>query len=330
MRRIIKKSALFLLLVGLAHTALSSLLDLRFSDVEWIAQRLSGTLDIVYMGDSVLDAVYNSDKDRSTLDRMLSRNLPRRRVKRLNSPALNPDMFEVICEYMSYKGVKPRTAVVPINLRCFSPSWQKRFAYQFSEEKRLLSNPFLYRFLIKPLKIFKYNKDFIDQQELESTPVFDGDRQIGTVATLVNQMWYTEKLKQQNKNFQIPVELKRNSIAFQYLFTMDENHSRLQSLIDTALKLREMEINAVFYLTPINFELAVDYYDQSARSRIEANAELIKRVMSEHGVEVLDYTFTLGRDKFEATRFFPNEHLQDKGRMFLAEQLARIILDKGF
>jgi hypothetical protein len=330
MHRIVKKIALFLLVVGLLHTSLSLYLELRFSDVHWISRRLSGTLDIVYLGDSVLDAVFDDDSDRSTLDRMLANQLLLRQVTQLSLPAHNPDMFEVICDYMSYRDIKPRTAVVPVNMRSFSPSWEKRFSYQFSEEKRLLSNPFLYRLLIKPLKIFKYNKDFIERDVLESTPVFDGDREIGTVALLLSQMWYVEDVRKQYPGLQITEKLKRNSIAFQYLYTMDENNSRLQSLVDTALKLREMEINAVFYLTPINYEFAVDYYDQSARGRIEANAELVKRVMAKHGFEVLDYTFSLGRDKFGDIRLFPNEHLREQGRLFLAEQLAGYILDKGY
>lgn len=318
MSKIIQKSLLFIVAAGLIHLGVSCILGLRFSSLEDLADLLKGKADIIYLGDSVLLQADADDRNKAAISDYLGELLPECRIKLIAGRAFHPGVYEAICSYILASGERPRTIIIPINLRSFSPSWDKRHIYQLNDEIRLLSNPCLYHFWFKPLEIFKARLD-ASRDELESSNVFDDRRLIGTVASILKEM--------NDHPADAPDSLKRKSIAFLYLYRLDDSHRKVRSLINIVSMLHKSGVQSILYVTPLDYRLCASYYGDDFRPRVEKNIEVIKSSLKSQDIAVLDLAFSL-ESEFFSHSYYPNEHLKESGRRLVAEKLAEVIHKK--
>ena len=106
---------------------------------------------------------------------------------------------------------------------------------------------------------------------------------------------------------------------------MDKNHEQfklLNNIIDLA---GETGIKLYIYLTPINFEEGARYVGPDFIKQTTTNAEVVCSVIKEKNLSCLNLAFSLNSGYF-ASPIYPNEHLDEKGRKFIAEQINKFYL----
>lgn len=142
--------------------------------------------DIIYFGDSTINWAAKSDVNEEDVG-LLQRLLPQSRVAKITHASYQMDVYKAYAEYIVRKGYHPKVVIIPINLRSFSPEWDKQPLWQFEKEKLTLAmkDTFWMRFY-KPLGVFKYFEPRMTRFEYEQTKVFDGDTWIGRVRDFDN------------------------------------------------------------------------------------------------------------------------------------------------
>jgi hypothetical protein len=111
-------------------------LDSRpFPERDRLDQALAAKVDIVYLGDSVLESVSGKDSDRRDIARMLDDLLNTRAIALVQHAGYEMDVYESFAEYLAKQPVRPRVLVVPVNLRSFSTQWP----YSFERERLRLA-----------------------------------------------------------------------------------------------------------------------------------------------------------------------------------------------
>ncbi|MFH1894656.1 MAG: hypothetical protein ABH813_02040 [Patescibacteria group bacterium] len=270
--------------------------------------------DIIYLGDSAVSHYSPKDLNKRAIPQMLQEILPEHSIVSVDNAAWKADIFLEVCKYIIKQKYYPKIIIIPINMRSFSPSWDKRPGYQFEEKKAILKNKLSFMFF-KTIEVFDKSDKFneITQDEFDNTEVFNGEEAAGKVKDFESHEFrhYSE-------------ENMKNTILYYYMFSLKKENRLMQFLLETAKILRENNIKPVFYITPIDYETGSRYFPGEFSERLKSNTETIKSVFSENHFEVLDFSKDLETDFF-AWEKYPNEHLNEKGRKYVAEKIAEII-----
>ena len=315
MKKFFTKLAIFLL-ITLVFQILFLIIHIRsFHQLTVLEKAQKEKVDIVYFGDSSDTNYSNEDLDKRSISQMLKETLTNYSMVSISHPAYEADIFLEFCKYMVKQKYYPKVVIIPINMRSFSPSWDRNPGWQFEKEKTILENKLLFMFF-KTIEAFdKNNKRFneITQSEFENTEVFSGEKAVGIVKDFEKHEFrhYSE-------------ENMKNSILYFYMFSLKNDHRKLKSLAEMAKILLENNIRPVFYITPIDYETGERYFPGEFSERLKNNVETIKSVLEENNFGVLDLSMDL-KTNFFAWERYPNEHLNEKGRKYVTERIEEMI-----
>jgi hypothetical protein len=280
--------------------------DTNFENIQRLNTYMTRPLDVLYFGDSTVWYCPETDTDKRSIDRMLRSMIPHLKLGCITNAAYQADVYAAYCQYIvsQEKKHKPRLIVIPINMRSFSPQWDRKPQYQFEKKKIILSGGLKHAFY-RPLRIFKYKFNTITDEQYWDIPVFKGRQQIGTI-------------KQMRGN--------KEQLILRYMYPLTVEHRKVKSLIKIAQLLFSHKIKAVFYITPLDYETGENYLPGEFKQQVQQNVRLIQSILKENHQQLLDLSMDLSENHFAwKAKAAPNEHLNQDGRKYVARQLARQI-----
>ncbi len=271
---------------------------------------------IIYFGDSVIKYAGSDDKDKSSVVEMLSKINPAYTIGDISHGGYYLKIDEAVFKYILKSPNKPEAVILPINLHSFSPG-VKGPGYQFEKEIFYLKMPRLVTYFYKPLAILKaININTVKYSEYSQTPVYYGKEKIGVAGDFDNPSVYSPD-----------TESVRKLYVFTFMQSLDKGHEQLKMLNDIIDLAGKAKVKLYVYLTPINFEEGTKYVGSDFIKQTTANAEVICLVLKEKNLPCLNLAFSLNSNNF-ASPIYPNEHVNEKGRKFIAEQITKFFLDK--
>ena len=315
-RTFLFKLVLLVTLIGIGHLLMTLVMPINVvPEISQLDALLAGNADVIFFGDSTITSVAPSDQNKDFISTMLQNKQPNRLIGRISHPAYNMDLYVEYAHYLANQESPPQTVIIPINLRSFSPEWDMRPGYQFEQEKRFLrhNNNLFIKAVDGPLSIFHWYEPEVINQVYENTAVFDGDQQVGIVKDF-EQILSEEPTRENILNI----------LIYNYLYALDSKHRKLQSLIELVDVYRANDIDVIFYITPLDYETGEQYLEERYHEQVDQNIALITSLLADKDVELLDLSFSL-TPEFFAWYEYPNEHLNENGRNFVAEQLSQAL-----
>jgi hypothetical protein len=281
---------------------------------EYLTQRYP----IIYFGDSTIRATAPEDVDLSSIVDMISK-ISGLKIGDLSSPAYHPGIFEALVRYIGDADAKPDALIVPVNLRSFSPEWDMQPSYQFEKEIFLLTHGRWLTYFSKPLSVFRaLSNDSVSTEMYHQTPVFRGDEKVGTVGEFLDEA----------KLAVTSFEHIRDMYVLDYMYTVKTDHRKMVSLKHIAEIAQQSGIKLFVYITPIDYQGGIRYVGDDFIPQIKKNTETICNMFREFDIECLDLSHSLDSSYF-SHEAYPNEHLNEKGRHFVAEKVAAELTDFG-
>lgn len=310
---------LILILITLVFQVLFLMVKIHsFEQLAILEKAKKENVDVIYFGDSSASNYGLDDSDKRPLPQMLKEILTGHTMASIDSAAYAAEVFLEFSKHMINEKYYPEFVVIPVNMRSFSPSWDKNPGYQFEDQKAILKSKLLFMFLKTTEAFDKKSKlNEITQEEFENTEVFNGEEVVGTAKEFEGHEFrhYSE-------------ENMKNSILYFYMFSLKEDNDKLGSLSEIARILLENNIKPIFYITPVDYETGERYFPGEFSERLKNNVETIKSVLKENDINALDLSMDLKPDFFAWERY-PNEHLNEKGRKYVAEKIAEEINNYG-
>ena len=203
--------------------------------------------------------------------------------------------------------------MIPINLRSFSPEWDRKPAYQFEATKRQI------RHAERPLQqaldpllrtLHLLDEQAVTQTEYKTTPVYCGTEQVGLVRDFDNPSY-----------LEVTPERTRNKMIFHYMYPLGVDHPKLVALREIVALADDYDLNIVFYVSPVDVETGERLLPGRFREQVAANVDTIREAVGTHQPALIDMSDALPSTAF-SWHDYPNEHLRDTGRRFVAERLA--------
>ncbi len=266
---------------------------------------------VLYVGDSVLFDVAAEDTDKRPLARIVKRKTAPISLEWAAMLGLHAEMFEICIDYWLREGLRPELIVIPITLRSFAPIWRYAPGLQFADDRLVfaMDRPIL-RWLLRPAQIWQAHARWqTSDRDFRRTHVATPDLSTATIASRFGER-LTEPYDQSGW------------AAADYLTMIDREHPRLEALV--RIQERDDRPPVLFYLTPTDVESGRSLLGPVFDLRVRANVATLVGTLRSAGGDVIDWSELLSRHSFSESRVI-NEHLNDSGRMILAEEIAAAI-----
>lgn len=274
--------------------------------------------DVLIMGDSVMDYVAAEDTDHERLSHKIRVGLRGCTAVNLARSAHHAEIFEAVVSFVTANpSTRPKLVIVPLNLRSFSNSWIRHPAYRFEELRRMLSwDSTAYALAHRPLSVFRwYQGAEGSQEEYDRSPAYEGERVIATLGEM-NRLLERDDGSPEARARQLDA-----AFVLRYAQRITPADDRFEAVIRLARVLRERQVPALFYLTPVDHETAVRYAGPAVGGHIAWNARLLVDALAREGYAVRDWSRLLDASAF-SWKLFPNEHLNETGRQRLGDVAA--------
>jgi hypothetical protein len=300
------KTLLFFVIIALLQMIIGPRITGDFKQLRQLKKYLKKPTDVLVFGDSSNWYTAKKDTDKRSISRMLRDRLPGCTVRCITHAAYHPEVYAAFCQYIVRQKNLPHIIIIPINLRAFSPEWDKEPHYQFEKEKIILKGRLRIAFY-QPLRVLKYKFNTISRKEYFNTPVFNGNKEIG-------------KIKQMHSI--------KNQFILKYMYPLTPGHRKINALVNIAHLLSRHDMNAVFYFTPIDYRTGERHLPGQSIKQLKENITLIDSLLNDtgHGCHLLNLSLDLKSRYFAwQTTGSINEHLNQEGRQYVAKKLAETL-----
>ncbi|MCB0081790.1 MAG: hypothetical protein KDE47_12705, partial [Caldilineaceae bacterium] len=165
-------------------------------------RHLENKVDILYFGDSTVWY----PRGVQTTPQMLQEYLPEHTVGEVSHAAYNLDLYlhyvQALVRYTASHDYRPALVIIPLNMHSFSPEWDQRPEYQFTEEKRILDYGIpLSRLFGRPWNIFGGYDSPITNEEFLNTAVYSDTLVAGKVAEFEQALGNARLEEKENTRF---------------------------------------------------------------------------------------------------------------------------------
>ncbi|MBN1581574.1 MAG: hypothetical protein JXA89_12795 [Anaerolineae bacterium] len=285
---------------------------------------LTQGIDLLYFGDSTLVLPAGE----VTTGEILQELLPNRQIGQTAHTAYGLDLFQSLVAYTDRRGAWPRTLVLPVNMRSFSPEWDMRPAYQFEKETKILAMGLPWaRFFFRPFNVFGLFQPSISQDQFLNAPVYDGDVFVGRVKDFESES-VVEGLRGDIGNIYREVKLEDEEkaqavLTYHYMANLKPDHRKLDAMIKLSGLAAQNGVEVILYISPINETQGERFLGRAFSERLAENIQVVRsrlEAASLENVTLLNLAFDL-----EAYDFVDMEHLTETGKEYVAEQLALAI-----
>jgi hypothetical protein len=314
-RRLLWKASALMSTVLALQVAIVAALPVA-AELQEVRALAASRIDVVFLGDS---SVYADRRSRFSTGDLLQTRVPERRVGTIAHAAYHTGVYSAYARSMETLAYRPRYVVVPITLRSFSVSWDRRPDYRFESTIFMLEHSNLVgRALVRPLQVFKaFDPPAGANAEYDALTAYDGDVAIGTMKELSGPDYA-----------HVTEEHSRNIVAASYMYALEPDHRKVVKLAELTSRLRAAQIEPIFYVTPVDYEACGRLLGRRFDARIAANVEVLRRVLAAQQVSLMDLSHLLESELFNwRDELYPNEHVIEEGRRRIAAELAKSIHD---
>ncbi|GIW06787.1 MAG: hypothetical protein KatS3mg060_1592 [Dehalococcoidia bacterium] len=268
---------------------------------------------VLFLGDSVLDRVSRTDNDRRSLRTMLEELADDRGGGlALGRPAFHPGVFVAMMRAVLALPQRPQAVVVAINLRCFSPQWDRHPGWQFEREivafERFAAQPFQQAPRLRP---FQPSSEAMRAYDAEPVQYLGGAFDtIGGYRRLIA----TKPADEQGQRFR-----RAQIFVYHYLFDLSVDHRRLSQLRELLRLASDAGLPTLLYVTPVNVEGGSRLVGPQFAECIAAHVRAVRDAL-DRDRPVLDLSALVDSDGFLYPED-PTEHLNERGRAALVRAL---------
>lgn len=231
-------------------------------------------------------------------------------------------VFEQFSAVLEALPARPRIAVVPINLRIFSPTWDLNPLYQFQSEIELLSSFDLKRpdYTLHDAKLSTEFENHVVSMELDGEKIISLSEFLGIIGespAIGSEAW-KDRLK--------------TIFQCHYMYPLNTEHRKIKSLKQTIKRLNGIGVSVYCYITPINYEAGIEYCGDVFMQAVEKNISIIQQEIGSvspavsTGNDALAFRFENFAFRFARNVFFTShnatEHLRFEGRDLIAKRIA--------
>ncbi len=278
--------------------------------------RAAARRPVVFLGDSVNHTVDPTDRDRAWVSQMLARRLTQP-VGAASRGGWDLEVFEAAAAHIARTARSPRTVLITVNLASLWGDGRTPYTTHRAIALDLRrADSLIWAAVAQPLRVFRGPAArpavslaaYLDQPVVYNGAVLGPRREFEPGAP---------RFAETN------AASLRDHVIVRYLQPLERDNRLLASASRAARGLTSRGHRAVFFVVPVDVERCEPWAPE-IREVLAGKVEAVRRAVEPHGGEVLDLSTDLGPEFF-STSPYPNEHLNERGRDYVAARLAAAV-----
>jgi hypothetical protein len=262
--------------------------------------------EIVFFGDSVVQTYAAGDSDPRLLPDMVGR-LIDEPVLRISQAATAADMHAAWLRFAARQSPPPRAVIIPVNLRSFSPHWERNPGWVFTDVAAMIDHPLFARLG----SVLEWDWGRPTDEAFQATPVFVNGIEVGAVGVLDDGA----------AGWMPPPEVRRSRYLVRYASDIRRSR-RLAAFEDLVREADASPFPVVLYLTPVDIDVIADNVDADVLAAVQTNLAVLRVALADTRWPSVDLSEAVRAADFDHPVGDPHEHLKWRGRMIVAEALA--------
>lgn len=276
-------------------------------------KEVNGEYDLAFIASSINFNIGKKDTDKRDIAKMLDDNLDNCAVLDVSRGGNNLELYDEITKSILKRRTQPTKFVYEISMRTFARVYNEPTNARSLKDDEYIFKENIQTSFYKALKIFRYDFNLDSQQDFNQMPVFRGTDYLGTLDEFMKDD-HPSNLTVSQKKFLI-----------NYMGRIDLKNSKLRELKQLMDYVMEEKLEVLFLLPPDNYRIGIEYFPKDFESELDANVEIIEGLLRESGVPYLNLVKALSSARFTHTPEYPNGHLDQHGRQFVANQISKKI-----
>jgi len=279
--------------------------------------------EVLLFGDSVHERTSRDDSDLRPIGRMVADSLEgQATVAWICHSAYHAGVYLALSRVLEALSCRPRQVVVPINLRSFSPQWDKDPALACGDHvatysrwlaaRRRAAGPF------QGADVGPTRGEF-----LRSPVVYPGGvaRTVADMEMIVRAQPTGREGREQRW---------RDLFVYFQMQPIEPTHRKLQLLAEGGSLLASLGVQPLLYILPVNHEAGARWVGPGFGTAVRRNAGVVVdrlRQLALPGMRLEDWSLSLDIGNFFSDHD-PTEHLNERGRAHVAKEIARVTLEQ--
>ncbi len=274
-------------------------------------QRTPG--EIVFFGDSVVQTMALGDADPRLLPDMLAGELDEP-VLRISQAATGAQMHAAWLRYAARLSPPPRAVIIPINLRSFSPHWERNPGWVFDDVAAMIDHPLYARLG----SVLEWDWGRPTDEAFAASPIIVGGVEVGTIATLDDGA----------AGWAPSVETRRSRYLVRYASDITRSR-RLGAFRALVAEANASRFPVILYLTPVDIDVIEEHVDAATLAAVQANLAVLREALADTRWPSVDLSEAVRAADFDHPIGDPHEHLKWGGRIACARALAEAVREAG-
>ena len=280
--------------------------------------------ELYYFSDSVMTIPAAADRDRRSIDLILSDACSNISVSRITHGSYEASIYAPLVDFIFSRSYRPKLMIFSINLHSFSPAWYARPQFQFIAEKKFLdlytssAEAWKRPFFVPLQNLGYFDRFWPSAREFQSTSVWFDEGKAGVVSDFskagVPSDFGMEDVSEEHLT---------NWLRLFYMVDVNRATGQMDALKRLAKSLSTEHQNAIFYLTPIDFDAGVHYLGTPFVKHLDSSVKKIQAILEPFGFSAIDLTKQVRMKDFALPPpKLPDERLGEVGRRLIVENLV--------
>ena len=312
-----------------------------------ITKLIFNSNDVIYFGDSVLNADHENKTEPSSLVKIFKQ-ASKKNTLEISGAAYTPFIYDKYFDVIKKYSKDTKLIIVPINLRAFSSAWYKVPEYQFEQECSYLgfiSIKFNSNCIKEHIKNLLTSKNIKVKQESFLEEIITAKGFLNTTkrkfienfkencdVEIINnkkefycksQDYFVQVMEYMQHGLTLRESIHAMRYNYHYAEYIEKNNISLlniQSIIDKA---KRLDFNILFYITPLNLDSIKKFSGQGLLNIVSQNLLLIKSNIKGKDIYFLNLINLLSKEYFEEE--CACEHVNEKGKKIIIDNIIKFI-----
>lgn len=284
----------------------TSRMDFRFRD------EVKQPFDVAFIASSINFTTAKTDTDKRDIAEMLDDNLDCH-VLDVSRGGNNVDLYDEITHSILNEVDSRPVFVYEISVRTFGQVYNEPSnARSLKDDEYIFKDNFMTS-IYHALNVFRYDFGLLSEKEFDKLSVHRGTEYLAPLDVFMQKSFMPELTEPQKK------------FLINYMGRILPDNPKLKALEKLCRLAKKEDLDILFLIPPENYKQGIAYFPTEFEREFDANISIIKALLDSFDCPYINLSKGLNSKNFTHTPLYPNGHLTQQGRRFVANQITQNI-----
>lgn len=282
----------------------TSRMDFRFENES------KDDFNLAFIASSINFTTAKSDKDKRDMAQMVDDALEECHVLDVSRGGNNVELYDEITAAVLKKKATGVKFIFEISVRTFAPVYNEPDNARSLKDDEVIFRDDLLTAFYHALNVFRFDFGIDSKEDYNSMDIYKGSTLVGPLDEFMEND-HPSNLTSPQKKFLI-----------NYMGRIDNHNPKLIALRKLVSIIRKQELDVLFLIPPENYRQGIKLFPNEFEKEFDANISIVTRLLDKEGMPYLNLSKSLGSKRFTHTPLYPNGHLDQRGRQFVANKIT--------